>query len=443
MISKFKAWMARRIAAPATSRGVVYVPAMTKAGVRITPDTALTVSGFWSGIRAITDPTSVLSWHVFERVGDGKERRENHPVDWLISRAPNEEMNAGTWRETMLSNALAFGNGVSEIERSGSGQPMALWPLAPDRVQPDRTSSGRLFYDVWNETGPNTALQPRDVFHLKGLGDGIWGLSVVTLAAQALGLNLAMETYSASYFGNGQQPAGVLEHPQKLTEQAKTETLKHWALRHQGPARSHLPALLDGGVKYSATSLPNDVSQLIESRKLGITEIARWLRVQPHKLMDLENAHLANIEEQNIEFVQDCLLFWTNKLEQEADTKLFGYGSQGRLFTKLNLKTLLRGNTAAQTEHVTAMLGCGVYDVDEARDYLDMNPLGGKDGKKRFVPLNMQLLEKAGEEPEPPPAPEPVVVTAEENGEVAADEPADTESPVEPVNRLNGHAVSV
>src|SRR5690606_21385187 len=161
-------------------------------------------------------------------------------------------------------------------------------------------------------------------------------------------------------------------------------------------------------------AMSNEDAQMIDSRKLSVTEMARWLRVPPHKLYDLERATFSNIEHMSIEFVTDALLPWINRLEQEANTKLFGFGSQGRLFTKLNVKALLRGDTAAQAAFMQQMIDRGVFSINDAREYLDMNPIG-TDGDKRFVPLNMQLLEKAGEEPPPtePPMEEPEE-TAEE-----------------------------
>lgn len=412
----------RVLPARPTNDRIVYVP-MTKAGTKINHDTALTVSGFWAGVRAIAEPIGYLGWHVLERTDKGKERRDDLPIDWMLDAQPNSEMSAGSWRETILSHAIAWGNGYSEIERSGSGQPYALWPLLPDRVLPDRDSRGRLYYDVWQSSGPNVAMAPRDVFHVRGLGpDGIMGYSVVKLAAQSLGLNLAMETNAAAFFGNGSQPGGVLEHSQKLTDQAKEETLKGWMKRHGGPGKAGLPALLDNGLKYHPVALPNDVSQLLESRKLGVTEVARWLRLPPHKLADLENAHFTNIEEQNLEYLTDSLMPWINRLEQEANIKLFGSGSLGRLFTRINIKSLLRGNTAAQQAFITAMIDRGVFSINEGREYLDLDPIG-PDGNKRMFPLNFTTLDKAGEDPGPPDPP-----PAESDPEPAA-EPDQTDNP--------------
>jgi HK97 family phage portal protein len=412
---------------------IVYVP-MTKAGTRITHDNALTVSGFWAGVRAISDPISYLSWHAFERVKNGKERRDNLTIDWILNNQANEEMSAGTFRETILAHAISWGNGYAEIERDNSGRPMWLWPLAPDRTYPDRDTDGTLFYWFHPTDGrPPVPIPARDIFHLKGLGfDGITGYSVVKLAAQSLGLAKAMEENAASYFGNGSRPSAALTYPGVITPEARENTRKEWIKLHGGPGRAYNIAVLDQGLKYEPFSMSNLDSQMIESRKLSVTEMARWLRISPHKLYDLERATFSNVEQMAIEFVTDTLMPWVNRLEQEANIKLFGIGSQGRLFTRINVKTLLRGDTASQSDFLTKMLDRGVYDIDEAREFLDMNPLDGPDGKKRFVPQNMQLLEKAGEEPEPLPEPPDDEDSTED----------DTETEPVPNNRLNGNGAA-
>lgn len=437
MIGRLTAFMRRmtRPNDPATER-IIYVPT-TKAGVRITHDNALTVSGFWAGVRAISDPISYLSWHVFERLsGGGKERRDGNMIDWLLNVQPNEEMSAGTFRETLLAHAITWGNGYAEIERDGAGRPLALWPLAPDRMCPERDMDGMLYYEYYPQNLPPVPLPARDVFHLKGLGfDGVVGYSVVRLASQSLGLAKAMEENASTFFGNGSKPGGVLKYPGKVNEETRETTRREWMRLHGGPGRAHAVAVLDQGLEYSAIAMSNEDAQMIDSRKLSVTEMARWLRVPPHKLYDLERATFSNIEHMSIEFVTDALMPWINRLEQEANIKLFGAGSQKRLYTKLNTKTLLRGDTAAQTAFVNSMLDRGVYDVDEAREYLDLNPIGeAAGGKKRFVPLNMQLLEKAGEEPEPPPEP-PMDEDVEETGDESVEE---TEEDAVPQNRLNG-----
>jgi HK97 family phage portal protein len=429
---KSTAVMVRKSKADKPAVRVIYVP-QQRAGVRVTHDNALTVSAFWAGVRCLTNPLSYMSWHVMERDGDGKKRRSDLWTEWLLNSQPNGEMSAGTFREVILAHAITWGNGYAEIERDGSGRPLALWLLPPDRVEPVRVDGNGIWYEVHNNTGPDTYIPARDMFHLKGLGfDGLVGYSLVRMMARSLGIAMALEENSSSFFGNGSRPAGVLTYAGRINTETRDETRKEWNRQHGGPTKSGNIAILDQGLKFEPMSLNNVDSQMVESQQFRVTDAARWLGVPPHKLADLENAHFNNIEEQNLDFLQTALMPWINRLEQEADIKLFGPQSQGRLFTRINIKSLMRGNSAAQAAFLTAMVDRGIYSINEARDYLDLDPIG-TDGDKRLFPMNFTTLDNAGEENEPASA-EPVDPIEDADEE-------DTEDETNPQNRLNGHGV--
>lgn len=390
------------------SRGIMYIAARP-AGVRVNEDTALTLGAVWACVKVIGEDIAGLPWHVMEqRVGGGSTDRTDDPADWIISTQASPEMPAFQFRETMLTHALTWGNGYAEIERDGAGRPLWLWLITPDRVTPMRTQDGRLVYEVNNPRGGSTYLESDDMFHLRGLGfDGLMGYSVIQLAARSIGAGIALDQSTADLFGNDSTPGGLLTHPTRLSDQARNNLRDSWNRMHQGPTNRRKVAILEEGMDWKQTGLPPEDTKLIEQRQFTPADVCRWFRVSPVKIQDLLRATFSNIEELAIWHVTDTLLPWVRRLETEANIKLFGRTNRGKRFTKLNLKGLLRGNTAAQTEHISAMMGWGVYDVDEGREYLDLNPIGGEDGAKRFVPVNMQLLEKAGEDPPEPPPTQP------------------------------------
>ena len=124
-------------------------------------------------------------------------------------------------------------------------------------------------------------------------------------------------------------------------------------------------AILEEGTKYQPISSPNNQAQMVEEQHLTVEDICRVFRVYPHKIMHLLRATFNNIEEMERAHGNDTLLPWITRLEQEANVKLFGRQNRGTLFTKMNLKGRLRGNTQAQTEHLRNL--SDVYNVDEKR----------------------------------------------------------------------------
>lgn len=398
--------LVKRLSPRQSSR--LYFPSK-QAGVAVNYDTALTYSAVWRCVNLISQSVAGMPWTVNSRkVGaDGARttvRNYTHPVAQLLDTAPNDEADAVTFRETLLAHALTWGNGYAEIERDGANRPVALWMIEPERVRIDRDDSGRLVYIVTNGSyGADTYLAPADVYHLKGLGyDGVTGYSVISMAAKAVGVGLATEQFGASFFENGASFSGVFEHPATLGDQAIDHLRDSLTARHGGPANANKPLILEEGMKWSATSIPPNDAQFLETRKFQISEIARWYGVPLHKLNEMDRSTFSNIEHQSIEFVTDCLMPWVRRLETEANIKLISPANRGRIYTKLNVNGLLRGDMATRGDWYQKMANLGAYSVNDIRELEDMNPVEG--GEKRLVQLNLTTLEKVGEEP---PAPEP------------------------------------
>jgi HK97 family phage portal protein len=397
--------------------GRISVVSCTQAGVSVDAETALKNAVVWACIRYLTNAVAQLPWRVMREEADGdRVPMPTHHVDWILHRRPCGEMGAFTWRQTMLGNALRYGNGYAEIERDNAGRPVALWPLHPYRVTPRRRpENGALYYDIQGDgVGQRVELEPRDVFHLRGFGDGPVGYNVVEYAAQSIGWAQATELFGASFFGEGMHPAGFIEGAGSLVPESKKRLREELRLMHQGPRRAHRVALLDNGMKWSPVAIQPDKAQYIETRQHQVEEICRWFGVPPHKAMHLLRMTNNNIEHQSIEVVTDSIVPWCRILEDEADHKLFGQNRMG-LFTQMDLAALLRGDLKAQAEHFRTLRDAGVYSVNEIRTRLGMNKIG-PEGDKRVAQMALTTLERIGEDPPKP----------------AAAPPADAEDPPKP-----------
>lgn len=370
----------------------------TQAGVHVTPENALANAVVWACVRYLTQAVAQLPWRVMRELPNGgAERVATHPTDWVLHKRPNPEMGSFTWRETLLGWALRYGNGYAEIERDGAGRTLGLWPLHPERVRALRDGDGRLYYEVLNYGREPTILDPINMFHLRGFGDGPVGYNVIAYAAQSIGWAQATELFGASFFGEGMNPAGVVEVQGSLTPEGLKRLKAEFEALYKGPRKANRTAFLDAGMKWSRISTPPDEAQFIESRQHQVEEICRWFGVPPHKVMHLLRSTFSNIEHQAIEVVVDTVTPWVKRFEEEADYKLFGQNRAG-LFTKMNLNGLLRGDSTARAAFYKAMREMGCFSVNDILALEDMNPIG-PDGDKRIVNAAMTTLERVGEEP--------------------------------------------
>ena len=373
-----------------------YITPMRQAGVQVTHDSAMTLPAVFACVRLISEDIAKLPWQAYRKNGEMRERADNSRVEYLLNSRPNPEMTAFSFRELLVSWALTWGNGYAEIERDSGMRPIALWPLAPDRVEAKRDDQG-IYYEVTNDRGQKSLVNQSNMFHLHGLGyDGITGYSVIGYAARTVGLGIATDEFGASFFGNNTILGGYIKHPGALSDTAYGR-LKEGIGQRKGVKNAFGAEVLEEGMDWVQSGIPPEDAQFIETRKFTVNEIARWFRVPPHKISDLERATFSNIEEQEISYVNDTLMSWIVRLEQEAQSKLIGSRSIAD-YTKINIKGLLRGNAESRANYYREMRNMGVYSVNDIRALEDENPIG-PEGDKRVVQMNMTTLERIGEEP--------------------------------------------
>lgn len=375
----------------------------TLAGVPITPDSAVTVAAVWACLRYLSQTVAGLPWHVMMEGQKGAEAQLKNPIDWLIYKQPNPEWSSFQFRETLTHWALRWGNGYAEIERDTLGRPIALWPIHPERADACRdTDTGKLFYEVNNGTGGKVEIAREDMFHIRGFGEGPVGVNVIHYASQSIGWARAAQLFGAAFFGNNATPSVVVKNKKSLTEGGLKLQRAEFEQLFKGPRNAHKAAHLDNDADVSVIGLDAEKSQLVEVHQFLVEEICRWFGCPPHKVMHLLRATFSNIEHQSIEVVVDSVTPWVRRFEDEADIKLFGQNRRG-LYTKMNMRALMRGDAKARSEFYRAMFDMGAYSPNRILELEDENTIGS-DGDKHLVQLNLTTLEKAGEEPVAPPA---------------------------------------
>jgi len=368
------------------------------AGVPVTTDSALSYSAVWACVRLISEHIAMMPHRVYQSDGDRREVASSHGADHLLYRMANPETTSFDFKQSLLAAALTGGNGIAEIESLRNGEPGALWQFEWGRVNPTRTNSGNLIYEISNGGAANTYLRPDQVLHLKGFSrDGVVGLSVIAFARQAISLGIAMEHFGAAFFGNGAIPGGVIEWadgavtPDEWGPDAAKNLKGTWKKEHRGAGSNGGVAVLEPGQKFKQVTINPEEAQFLESRKFGVTEICRWFGVPPHKVADLERSTNNNIEAQNIEYVTDCLMRWAVRLEQEINAKLL----RGNYYNKINFNSLLRGDLKTRQEYYKTMMDRGVYSINDVLGLEDKNPVEG--GDLRLVQMNMVSLDYANQ----------------------------------------------
>ena len=108
--------------------------------------------------------------------------------------------------------------------------------------------------------------------------------------------------------------------------------------------------------------------------------------------------HNSNVTENNIDYIQMSLNGYRRRWREAHHRHLLTRDEQlqGRLYAEHSIEALLRGSFEKQSQGWAMMLEKGVYNRNEIRRFLNLNPIPG--GDKHFVQMNMQeLTEVVGE----------------------------------------------
>jgi len=373
-------------------------------GKPVNERTAMQTTAVYACVRILAETVASLPLHIYQYTDIGKMRVYDHPLYRILHDEPNEEMTSFVFRETLMSHLLVWGNAYAQIIRDGRGQVLGLYPLLPDKIEVDRADNGEIYYIYSRNSDENPNfhengkiyLRQQDVLHIPGLGfDGLVGYSPIAMAKNAVGMTLACEEYGASFFANGANPGGVLEHPGVLKDPAKVR--ESWHSVYGGSRNAGKVAVLEEGMKYQQIGIPPEEAQFLETRKFQINEIARLYRIPPHMVGDLDKSSFSNIEKQSLEFVKYTLDPWVVRWEQALCKTLLLPAEKQKYFIKLNVDGLLRGDYQSRMNGYSIGRQNGWLSANDIRLMEDLNPIPAEEGGDLYlVNGSMTKLKDAG-----------------------------------------------
>jgi phage portal protein BeeE len=234
-------------------------------GEIVNEETALTYSAVYNANTLISGTIGSLPLHLYKTDGRIKKFAEEESLYSILHDWPNPFMTALTFRETLASHVLLWGNGFGEIVRNVMGEVVELWPIPPNRVKSMTMYENDLWYEIVIEGSESKWLPRKQILHVPGLGfDGFLGQSVIRYANKSIGLGMAMETFGSNYFGQGTHPGVIVSHPSKLSEVAHSNLKKSLTESYSGLGQSHRLMLLQEGLKMEKVGIPPDESQFLE-----------------------------------------------------------------------------------------------------------------------------------------------------------------------------------
>lgn len=378
----------------------------SKTGLTVNERTAMRLTSVYACIRVLSETLASMPIILYRdrKRGDkssGKDRAVDHPLYDILHNAPNEEMPAFNFKETLMSHVCSSGNGYAQVIRSRGGTVLSLELLPWTEMDVKRNYETKKIEYWTNDRGKQVKLDPDEVFHIPGLGfDGIKGYSPIRMSMEAVGLGLAAEQFGAEFFGRGSHFSGVITYPGKLQGEKLKDYKENLRETYAGLGKTHQLMTLEDGSTFTPVKIPLQEAQFIEVRKFQIEEIARMYRVPMHLLQNLDRSTNNNIEHQSLEFVMYTMLPWFTRWEQYMNFKLLPKQEREKgYFAEFLINNLLRGDAKSRAYMLHLMRQDGVINADQWRELENMNPQEDGQGKHYLINGNMISVDTAAKQP--------------------------------------------
>lgn len=405
----------------------------TSSGIPVDEETSLTLAAVYAAVRILSTVAAYLPIDVYERKENGdRDVDREHAASLLLREEPNPEQTPFMFRAAMKSRTVLWGNSYAEIERTKGGEPLALWPIHPQRVKPSRTKNKAktLFYEVASSTdepGSGKAVIPaEDMIHLPNLppgGNGVVGKSTISYARDSIGLALGAERTGGAFYANGMKPSGILKHPETLSKEARDRLQESMQKKFGGSSNIGKLMILEEGMDFTSMTIPPEDAQFLQTREFQDEEVARWFGVPQHLIGMLKRATNNNIEHQSLEFIMFTLEPWLTMEAQEFKRKLLREAEKRDWYIEHNVDGLLKGDTEKRKNLYAAARQWGWLNINEIRRKENLNGIG-EQGDIYLQPVNMV---DADPEKQPDPAEQSTDTVPAEDGDDDTDEPKDND----------------
>lgn len=399
-------------------------------GVVVNPQNAMQAGAVFACIKVLAESVGMLPCNLQRKKPDGsREMAESHPLYYLLHDQPNDYQTSVEFWEMVVLHLCLRGNAFAFVNRTKSGEVVELLPQHPDMVRVTMQNDYRLLYEIMMPDGTYRQFSNGDVFHVRGMTLNGWlGISPIAYARESIGLALATEKFGGQLFRNGAKMGGILEHPNRISDDAYKRIKDSFDAATSGE-NAHKTQLLEEGMKYTKISMSSEDAQFLETRKYQRSEIAAIYRVPPHLIGDLEKATFSNIEQQALEFVTYSLTPWLVRIERAVKRDLLSPAERKLYTLRFNAGAMLRGDAKSRAEYYASGITNGWLTRNEARaaeiefgQLLNSLP----DLDKPLMPMNMReagtpvvLPDKPGAPAEPPAPGAADSATAKAIGELA------------------------
>lgn len=342
---------------------------------------------YFSCIKILSESIAKMPFKLLQKDPiKGKINCTWHDMYDVVRYRPNDFMTSSTFMGTMETNRNHYGNAYAAI--LGYGTDPKLYPLESQYVQVwfDNaglfdTNKAKLWYVYTHPgNGKQYLFATEDIIHVRSSMslDGITGLSIKDILASTVEANQKGQQLLSKAYENGFVAKAVLQYTSDLSDKsakAFTEGLTRYARGEEKGAELFIPIPL--GSTIQPLNMKFTDGQFLELKQYSALQIAAAFGIKPNQINDYTKASYAAAEQQQLAFYIETLLYILKQYEEEFSYKLLTKQErQQGIYFKFNEAVILRASPTEQIKTLTEAIAGGLYDPDEARDYMDLPAKG-------------------------------------------------------------------
>ena len=271
----------------------------------------------------------------------------------------------------LIWDCLIYGNGFAYIERRRDGSVEKLTYMAPGTVSIIYNQQSRELYYL-APTITKSKIEPINMIHIfKNSVDGVNGKPISWYARKAILLAASAENAALNFFDSGCAVSGILKSNKQLSTQQKMDIKQSWNQAHLPGETSGL-AVLGSDLDYVETGANSAESQLLESRKYSVREIARFFGILPELLGDEVNRAYNSVTESLKALVSFTLEPLIMILECEFNKKCLLPSEKYELYIDFKEEELYESDSTAQAQQLNSLVAGGIMTPNEARKILGL-----------------------------------------------------------------------
>jgi HK97 family phage portal protein len=344
-------------------------------GIPVTPRTALAHPAVYRCRQLICGKLSGFPWVASRTLRNGSIEILDPQPPVLVR--PSGVVNWKTWRWQAVESLVFDGNAVGRIVKRDPDNlriptQIELYPMHCVQVRQDAEGRWR-----WKLDGEEVSTD--EIWHvaMDPPAGHILGRSLLEVAANAVGIGIASQRYSANFYADGGHPSMILRNTKKAMAPGDSKEVKERVMAVLQARREPLVLGSDWEAKEWQAS-PAD-AQLIQVWARNSTDVANYFGVPPEYVAGATSSSMTytNLGARRQDLVALCFEIWGDPIEAGLTESL-----QRTVSVDIDYRAFIAGDLATMSIIDERDIKNGIKTPDEVRKSRGMAPLPGGQGSK-------------------------------------------------------------